>query len=124
MSHESTEYLKKVGIFNDYQKGQASLVKTANEVLLRPAAVALDAVLKRTLPGVFRGGQAVVQQLGEEVGAPNLAREIAAIPEAFPTGIHGTLGPAPTLIETARAMRVIGAGERGWAGTATWRPRF
>jgi len=132
LSDESTDYLKKIGIFNDYQKGQSSLVKTANEVLLRPAAVALDAVIRRGLPGMFRGGQAVVQQLGEEVGAPNIAREIAALPEAFPTGLHGPVSGVPIpglglseayrnspgLIETARQMRVIGAGERGWAGTA------
>jgi hypothetical protein len=116
LSQESTDQLKKLGIFNDYQKGQASLVKTANEVLIRPAATALEAAW-RTTQGAFRGGQAVVQQLGEEVGAPNLAREIAALPEAFPTGIHGPIGPGPSLLESARAMRVIGAGERGWAGT-------
>lgn len=131
LSDESTEYLKKIGIFNDYQKGQASLVKTANEVLLRPAAVVLDAVIRRGLPAMFRGGQAVVQQVGEEVGAPNLAREIAALPEAFPTGLHGpvsgmpipglglgeSIRNTPGLVEAARNMRVIGAGERGWAGT-------
>jgi hypothetical protein len=116
LSQESTDQLKKLGIFNDYQKGQASLVKTANEVLIRPAATALEAAWRAT-QGVFRGGQAVVQQLGEEAGAPGLAREIAALPEAFPTGIHGAIGPGPTLLESARAMRVIGAGERGWAGT-------
>ena len=130
LSPESTDYLKKIGIFNDYHKGQASLIKTANEVLIRPAATALEAAW-RTMQGGFRGGQAVVQQLGAEVGAPGLGREIAALPEAFPTGLHGPISGmpipglglseavrnSPGLIETARQMRVIGAGERGWAGT-------
>jgi hypothetical protein len=116
LSQESTDQLKKLGIFNDYQKSQASLVKTANEVLIRPAATALE-VAWRATQGAFRGGQAVVQQAGEEVGAPQLGHEIAALPEAFPTGIHGPISPGPSLLESARAMRVIGAGERGWAGT-------
>lgn len=45
---------------------------------------------------VFRGGQAAVAQTGAELGAPQLGRDIAAIPEAF-MGSPSMLAKAPEL---------------------------
>lgn len=68
------------------------------------------------LPGLFRGAQAGVAQIGAELGAPQLGRDVAAIPEAF-MGSPGSAGVAdepvavvkekvePTLDKTAQPSR-------------------
>ena len=117
LSDQSQKALRDVGLFNDYQKGQTGIVRAGNEALIRPAATALDAVW-RASSGAFLGGQAAVAQIGEETGHPLLGREIAALPEAFPFGTAHVIGEAPSILETARSMRIIGKGEAGWKGTA------
>ena len=67
MSDETADYLKKAGVFNDYDKGQKSIIKAANEALMRQAAVALNLNL-RPLPALQSGAQAAIAQIGEEVG--------------------------------------------------------
>jgi hypothetical protein len=125
LSEESAQALKKAGIFNDYDKGQKSIIKAANEALFRGAAVMLYDPLFRGLPAAFRGTQEAIAQTGEELGQPKLGREAAAALEAFPAGVRQPTGiphapPHPMLaeIERARDMGVIGAGEAGWKGTA------
>jgi hypothetical protein len=129
LSKDSQDKLEKAGgTINDYLENQGPIVKAVNQTLIRPAATELAKTLESTatewhmlggaLGGVLRGGQAAVAQIGEEVGAPKLGREIAAIPEAFPSGFHGTVGPAPGFLESARALRVIGSDHLGWTGKA------
>jgi hypothetical protein len=116
---EADDYLRKAGIYNDYAKGQHNIIKAANEAVMRPAVAGLLAA-KSTLSGVFHGVQAAVAQQGEEVGAPNLGREIASIPEAFPAGFHQMAGiphGLPPAIAEAKSLNVIGAGEDGYFGT-------
>ena len=127
MYGEADEYLRKSGVWNDYQKGQRSIIKAANEVLMRPAVSALTAAIpaaKSIMSGAFHGAQQAVVQAGQEVGAPNLAREIAAIPEAFPTGFHEPLGipHLPEPIARAKELDTIGAGEEGYFGTRAVEP--
>lgn len=52
----------------------AGLASTAADDVHAPLAVG---------PGLFRAGQAMVAQAGEEAGQPQLGRDIAAMPEAF-----------------------------------------
>jgi hypothetical protein len=125
LSQESADAMKKAGIFNDYDKGQKSIIKAANEALFRSAAVALYDPIMRGLPAAFRGTQEAIAQTGEELGQPQLGREAAGALEAFPAGVRQPTGvphapPHPMLseIERARDMGVIGAGEEGWKGTA------
>ena len=114
LSKETSDYLKKIGMFNDYEKGQRDIIKAGNEVLMRKAAIGLDVALSRYPAAAFRGAQATVAQIGTELGVPKLGRELAAMPEAFPTEIPGLHAP----IEAAREAGVIGKGEAGWKGLA------
>jgi len=114
-SSDADEALKKAGIYNDYAKGQHSIIKAANEAVMRPAVAALLAG-KGLLSGAFAGGQAAIAQEGEELGAPNVGRELAALPEAFPAGLHQAMGiphvpeAAPHLTEPERVAQQ----ERNW----------
>lgn len=123
LSPETDEALKKYGVFNDYKKGDSSIIKATNEALIRPAAVALDAV-SRASSGVFAGGQAAVHQGLLEEGAPeSFASDVAAMPEAFMGTPHPMGIPeAPHPIAQARSLGVIGEGEGGYFGTVEAKP--
>ena len=113
---EADEYMRKAGIWDDYQKGQHSIIRAANEAIMRPAIASLIAI-KSAAFGVFAGGQAAVSGVGEEVGAPQLGRDIAAMGEAFPAGMHQPAGiphvpepPRPPVASAAGAVdRVLDA---------------
>lgn len=118
LSQETQDFLRKSGVWNDHEKGQNSIVRAFNEALMRPAAAGLDAAM-RVGQAAFGAFQSGVEQLGAEVGAPILGRDIAAMPEAFmgsPGGLRRL--PLPAEIAKARSLGVIGAGEEGWKGTA------
>ena len=118
MSPETAEALKKAGLFNDAAHGQTSIVRAFNEAVLRPAAAALDAA-NRTFGAVIGGYQGAVSQAGAEVGQPQLGRDLAALPEAFPTLELPGRVPHPAIdLPAARAERVIGTPEPVWKGTA------
>jgi hypothetical protein len=124
LSQESADALKKAGIFNDYDKGQRSILKAANESLFRGTATYIADPIMRGLPAAFGAVQAAVAQVGVEAGQEKLGREAAAGFEAFPTGLRAPTGiphapPHPMLveIERARELGVIGAGEAGYMGT-------
>lgn len=134
LSEESANALKKAGIFNDYDKGQRSVIKAMNESMFRGAATYLSDPIMRGLPAGFRGVQEAIAQTGEELGQPKLGREAAGALEAFPAGFRQPTGApgagvaqmgraqhiATVEAEIARArdLGVIGAGEGGWKGTA------
>jgi hypothetical protein len=146
LSDKSQKYLKESGWFNDYDNGQRSITKAANEALFRPAAVVLDAGW-RTLGGAMRGAQEMIAGTGRDVGQPQLGRDLAAMPEAFMharpvsgmTGmpqVRATVGgreilahrpgqmveSGEALLARARAAKVIGHGEEGWRGTVEAKP--
>src|SRR5262249_20802177 len=127
------------GVYNDYAKGQRNIIKAANEMIMRPA-IAAFATGQAVLSGGFHGAQEVVKQVGAELGAPRLGRELAALPEAFPAGLHGATGIPNTVseaavraqssgqlfrmaeIEKAKSLDTIGAGEEGYFGTKPVEP--
>lgn len=152
-SPETEAFLRKSGIWNDYEKGQHSIIRAFNEAVMRPAGVALEAALRGST-AVFRGAQALIAQTGEEAGAPQLGRELAALPEAFPETPRAFIGMPPTPgaiaaaaergyriggaaerfmpeafrqvlpdIAQARGLGVVGEGEAGWKGTEEPEPR-
>jgi len=73
---------------------------------------------------LFRGGQAATEQTALEAGAPPaLARDIAALPEAFPQEAGGAQGvltrrAAPPLIHDDIEQFKVGQGEAAYMGTA------
>ena len=114
---EANEALRKYGVYNDYAKGQHSIIKAANETLMRPAVAALVAA-HGVWAGMFSGTQQALQKTGEELGSESLGRTLASIPEAFPTGVHQPMGiprlPEPPLLKpaavaAARVERVLDA---------------
>lgn len=137
-SDDVNNALKKAGIYPDVAKGQGGLMRAYNEAIMRPAVSAVfgfPGAVMRGISSVVAGGQAAVNQLGQEVGLPLLGREVAALPEAFPLfgaelGLHvpipergellgrelgGALSRAD--IDAASDLKVIGLeGHDGWMG--------
>jgi len=107
--------LKQAGILPDVQKGQGGLLRAFNEAIIRPTAAALDAA-SRLPSAVIAGGQAAVAEAGAQVGMPELGRDIAALPEAFPAGFDAGIPRVPDL-EAAHDAGVIGAPEAAFKGT-------
>jgi hypothetical protein len=64
LSPETEDFYKKAGIFNDAQEGHQSWLRTFNEAMIRPAAVALDAAQRGGM-ALLRGAQAGVEAVGE-----------------------------------------------------------
>lgn len=117
LSEQSVKALKDYGVFNDYETGRATTGKALNEVLLRPAAYAMDVFL-RGAAGVGVAAQEATKEVVTGVtGSESLGRDIAAMPEAF-MGAPGSLKPRIVNLDQARRMKVIGHGEEGWRGTA------
>ena len=88
--------------------------------LVFPAAKVFDAA-QRGVGGLVGGFQGLAEQTGIETGMPRLGRDIAALPEAFPTGDIPGMGHAahaPIDLERASAEHVIGQPEAVVRGTA------
>ena len=125
-----------LGMWNDYAKGHNSLIKSFNESLMRSGAILVNGALYG-VPALIHGGQEAVVEaskqaeqttVGHAIGARKLGQTIAAIPEAFPDfnfrmGIPPRPGALPRPLETARDLKVIGAGEDGWQGTQVLNPQ-
>lgn len=122
LADESADFLKKAGIYNDAAKGQNDIVKSFNEAVMRPAAAGLD-TLVRGGQALVKGLQAGTEQAFTQAGQPQLGRDIAALPEAFPLAgaeIGGLPGTPPALrpmtpadLNAARDLHVIGPGGEG-----------
>jgi hypothetical protein len=99
ISPQTDEALAKAGIFNGPDEN--SPLKALNRAIVTPLAAAGDLALRTggALVGAYQRG---VSQAGEEVGAPQLGRDLAALPEAFPTGdvTGGTAMPRAPVGET------------------------
>lgn len=134
---ETNDWMRKAGVYNDFTKGQQSLIKAFNEAWMRPAVTALGTLGEISLRGVnalYTGAQGFVIGAGREgeqallsAGLPGmdlglLARDIATMPDAFMGGPGAAGVPAsrPSPVQTltrARSLGVIGEGEAGWRGT-------
>lgn len=83
MSAQTEDALTKAGVFsgpNEYNP-----LKAINHAVIAPAAAVGDLILRggNALVGAYQRG---IAQTGEEIGQPQLGRDLAALPEAFPTG--------------------------------------
>lgn len=83
-SPDTTDQLKQLTKFDTWPRAVQNIPLAVHEALTRPTVYDLS-VAWHAMTGALSGGQAAVAQLGEEVGHPKLGRDIAAIPEAFPT---------------------------------------
>ncbi len=80
LSPQTESGLVQAGIYN--APDEYNPLKGINKAVIGGVAAAGDAIL-RGGNAVLRGGQAAVAQTGEEVGAPLLGRDLAALPEAL-----------------------------------------
>ena len=117
LTPEAEGALKKAGVLPDVAKGQGGILRAFNEGLIRPAAAALDAAFR--VPGaLYSGAQATGMQVGAELGAPELARDLVQFPDAFagsPAALHA---PHPIDLPAAREMGAIGEPESAYMGTS------
>ncbi len=120
LADDLTDFMRKSGMYNDYDKGQKSFAKTASEVLLWPYVhlLTIPETGVHGLAAATGGVQAAIAQVGEETGQQKLARDIAALPEALPdTGILHAPGLAHDF-QVARDLKVVSpGGEAAWNGT-------
>jgi hypothetical protein len=118
LSPGTTEALRKAGIFNDVAKGQFSLVRAANEAVMRPAAAALDAA-QRGIGAVFGGAEEGLKQTGAELGVPQVGQTAAEMVEFEGIGRPGVAhSPVPVDLAAAQNMHAIGQPEAAYMGTA------
>lgn len=113
LSPEAEKGLRDAGIFNDYADGHTSLMKSINEAFMRPAASAIDLIMRGS-NAAFGAYQTGMQQLGTEFGSPALGRDLAAIPESrFGSPFHehalkpgGAFERAPSAASLANAALI------------------
>jgi len=126
VSPDTADLLRKAGVFPDAEKPQNDIIRGFNEALLRPAAAGLDMAIRaggqflRGTGAAISGLQAGIAQTGEELGAPQLGRDVAGMIEAFPQegmGLQGVLPKThvPFSLDVARAEGVLGT-EAEWKG--------
>jgi hypothetical protein len=80
LSSQSDDALARAGVFNG--PDEYNPLKGINRGVIGGLVAAGDLAL-RSGNAILRGGQAAVAQAGEEVGAPILGRDLAALPEAL-----------------------------------------
>lgn len=113
MSDDDYKRMQDLGIFRKQQnEGASGVFRAFNELLFYRGAQVLDGAMRYST-ATFRGAQATVSQIGEELGHPQLGREIAAMPEAFlgspnPTGVPGRLPETPITPRTLTEARDLG----------------
>ena len=133
LDQATSDYLGKLGVFNDYKNQHYSFWRNFNEAIIRPAAAGADLLLRagnplfggmsteaaintgiRGIPALFAGTEAAVAQAGVEVGQPELGRTLAGMVE-----YAGQRGDYNVMNITARArnLGVVGEGEAGYFGT-------
>lgn len=126
VSPDTADLLRKAGVFPDAAKPQHDIIRGFNEAMLRPAAAGLDMAIRaggqflRGTGAAISGLQAGIAQTGEELGAPQLGRDVAGMIEAFPQegmGLQGVLPQThvPFSLDVARAEGVLGT-EAEWKG--------
>lgn len=100
LSPEAEQALRQHGVYPP-AGGGGTLAQTLNEAIGRPVAAAVDLAARAgsAVVGAYQGG---VSQAGEEAGQPQLGRDLAALPEAFPIEAGGG-GMRPPRVRTAEA---------------------
>jgi hypothetical protein len=118
---DAMKWLSDKKIFGPEKGGYDNPFQAFNEMLAHTVVGAVQ-IGARTVNAAFGAYQASVAETGEQLGDPQLGRDLAAMPEAFfgsphPTGIPKTFPEVPTAepgalppkIAEARDLGVIGA---------------
>lgn len=109
LSPETVQSLKEIGLFNDYTKGQNSLLRNLYEGTARSIAAGAQ-LFGRGSSAVIGGGLGMVQAAGEEAGIKGLGGEEGIVGAATDPGLLMLLGPLGMSgvpeAETANARRI------------------
>ncbi len=142
-SDEFAKTMREAGIFNDYAKGQWDINRGVLEGLVMPAMHLTEGAVN-LFPAAIAGGQAAILEAGKEadetaigqaIGAKQIARDIASLPEAFPLFgeelglrahpphvdkprpvLNGKKPVDPVVIDKAQVEKAIGTTEAQYAG--------
>ena len=118
---ETVKALRDIGVYNDGRAQDASILKSFNEALIRPAATALDTVMRAGNAVLFGSAASMGQEADESglsayVGLPGsaLTRDLVGI--ANDAGFRVEMPLTPHDLEAAHDYHVIGATEGQWKG--------
>ena len=132
LSKESVDWLSKAKIFGPEKGGYDNPFQAFNEMAAH-AVVGAVQIGTRSVNAAFGAYQAGVAETGEQVGAPKLGRDLAAMPEAFfgsphPTGMvpreavpgvpMAEPGTLPPKLAEARDLGVVGPPKPDMAGAS------
>jgi hypothetical protein len=94
LDEDSEAAMRKAGVFNDYQAGHDSFMKSVNEAFIRPAAAFAD-LAARAIPSIAAGAGAGFTQAAEEAKplAPPVSGALGAAGELAYAGGEGLIGP-------------------------------
>lgn len=81
---------------------RGNMLQNMNEAVINPLAATAD-LAGRGIRALVGGAQAGVAQGGAEVGQPQLGRDLAALPEAFPFGFNRGVPTPPNRLVAARS---------------------
>jgi hypothetical protein len=117
MPTDAVKWLSDKGVFGPEKGGYQNPFQAFNE-LLAHTVVGAAQIAYRTPNAVFGAYQAGIAEAGEQVGAPKLGRDLAAMPEAFfgsphPSGIPHELPPAVEGAKPAEAVPPVPVAEPG-----------
>jgi hypothetical protein len=119
LEKESSDWLRKAGVFNDYSEGHGTLIKAFNEAFIRPAIAGVDLVGRGAM-AVGTGIGGAIGQTAEELGlskltgnAPGEAMRTggAAVQELMmrAAGEHAEASPTAAIRENLRQQPSLNA---------------
>jgi hypothetical protein len=119
---EAEKALKDFGLSGTAADQKLSLTRALNSVIVRPAAIALEAAIRGVMGAGYRGAQGAAYQTMREFGADKgTARDWVSIPDAFmgsphPTGIPSRAAIAAREAEVLRKLGEAGASDAEYFG--------
>jgi hypothetical protein len=140
LSKETEADLRRLGIFNDYAKGQADFSRAMFEGVFKGTAAGL-AIAMRAGTAILSAPLEALDQAGAEVGIPGLTGEAGLRGALTDPGLMMALGPfgeytaLPTIakaqraanfyadLSKARAVGAIGEGEAGFYDAGPLKPQ-
>jgi len=115
LSKETEDELRKIGVFNDFEKEHNSFLKDFNEAMIKPAVVGFDATM-RAMSGIVVGGSSAIAQAGEEIGLQPVSDQqvkdtVNALSFAVPElGVAMSMGArTPKRVDAAAATETAAA---------------
>src|SRR5262249_453838 len=104
LSPQTERALRDHGVFNDYTSGRTSILKSFNEVMIRPAAVPLDDAIRGT-NSVLSGLAAATGQALDDSGS---TQELGNDPSRTRSEFEGMAQLMPAALGVANELGIVG----------------